>query len=156
MIKQEWTIFYANARGISSKKTSIIDILGELNPQIALFAETMLNTQNGFKIDGYTFCGKSRPKKACGGVGILVKNEFKHLVTPHETAGDIELLWVSIKRDKEKPIYVGVYYGKQESRNNRNEMLEEMDKLSCEIHDKKNEGEVLKTICIFMMESTVQ
>ena len=142
ILKQKWVLFYANARGISSKKTSIIEIMGELNPQIALFAETMLNTQNGFSIEGYTFCGKSRPKKACGGVGILVKNEFKHLITPHETAGDIELIWVSIKRKEKKPIYVGVYYGKQETRT-RNDMLEEMDILSREIHDKKNEGEVI-------------
>ena len=141
--KKNWTIFYANARGISSKKTSIIDILGELEPQIALFAETMLSAQNGFKIEGYSFCGKTRPKKACGGVGILVRNDLKHLITPHETNGDLELMWVSIKRNGNKPIYVGIYYGKQESRNNRNDMLIEMDKLSSEIQNKKNEGEVI-------------
>ena len=139
----KWTLFYANARGITSKKMSIIDILGELEPQIALFTETMLKTQNGFAIDGYTFCGKSRPKRACGGVGILVKNELKHLITPHETDGDIELMWVSIKRKGKKPVFVGVYYGKQESRNNRNDMLTEMDLLSSAIQQKKNEGEVI-------------
>ena len=141
--KEKWTLFYANARGISSKKMSLIDILGELKPQIALFTETMLNAKNGFQLEGYTFCGKSRAKRACGGVGILVKNELKHQITPHETDGDLELLWVSIKRKDRRPIFIGVYYGKQETRNNRNEMLLEMDKLSCEIHNKKNEGEVI-------------
>ena len=122
---------------------SIMDILGELKPQIALFAETMLKENNGFKIEGYTFCGKSRAKRACGGVGILVKDELKHVITPHETDGDLELMWVSIQRKGKKPIFVGVYYGKQETRNNRNEMLLEMDRLSSEVHSKKNEGEVI-------------
>ena len=141
--RQKWKLFYANARGLSSKKMSIIDILGELNPQIALFAETMLNANNGFKVEGYTFCGKSRSKKACGGVGILVKDELKHLITPHETDGDLELMWVSIRRKGSRPIFVGVYYGKQERGNNRNDMLIEMDRLSTEIQNKKNEGEVI-------------
>ena len=73
----------------------------------------------------------------------MVKNELKHIITPHETDGDLELMWVSIKRKRDKPIYVGVYYGKQESRNNRNDMLIEMDRLSSEIQNKKNEGEVI-------------
>ena len=73
----------------------------------------------------------------------MVKDEVKNMVTPHETTKDIELIWVSIKRKQQKPIFVGVYYGKQESRNNRNEMLDEMDKLSEEIQDKKNQGEIV-------------
>ena len=30
-----WTLFYANVRGIVSKKLSIINILGEMNPEHA-------------------------------------------------------------------------------------------------------------------------
>ena len=140
---QNWTLFYANARGITSKKTSIIEIFGEVKPQLGFFTETMLKCSNGFNIDGYTFCGRSRDKKSCGGVGILVSNEIQNVVTPHETLRDIELTWVSIRRRGLKPIFMGVYYGKQETRNTRNEMLIEMDKLSEEIHEKKNEGEVI-------------
>ena len=124
-------------RGINSKKLSLIDILGEIKPQLALFTETMLKSQCGFQIEGYTFIGRSREKKSSGGVGILVNDEIKDVITPHETTKDIELIWVSIKRKQQKPIFVGVYYGKQESRNNRNEMLDEMDKLSEKIQDKK-------------------
>ena len=43
-------LFYANARGLSSKKLSVIDILGELKPEIALFSETMLKSQNTFRM----------------------------------------------------------------------------------------------------------
>ena len=81
--------------------------------------------------------------KACGGVGILVHDDVKHIVTPHEAQRDIELMWVSVIRKGQKPIFIGVYYGKQESRNNRNEMLLEMDKLSDEIQEKQNEDEVM-------------
>ena len=137
------TFFYANARGLKSKKLSLIDILGEIKPDISLFTETMLKSQNEMKIEGYTFFGKSRGKKTCGGVGILVRNDLKGYVTPHETRDNIELLWVSLRRDKNHPIFLGVYYGKQESRNSRDEMLAEMNILSTEIQEKNNEGEVV-------------
>ena len=140
---QNWTLFYANARGIKSKKISILEIFGDVKPQIGLFTETMLGCSNGFNLDGYTFCGRSRDKKSCGGVGILVSDEIRNVVTPHETLRDIELAWISIRRKTLKPIFIGVYYGKQESRNSRNEMLIEMDNLSEEIQEKKNEGEVI-------------
>ena len=140
---EKWVLFYANARGLNSKKLSLLDIFGELNPEIALFTETMLKSSGGFSHEGYTFFGKSRKKKACGGVGILVRNDCKPYLTPHETDGEIELIWVSLKRGNMKPIFIGVYYGKQETRNNRDEMLNEMHVLSTEIHDKLNDGEVL-------------
>ena len=103
----------------------------------------MLKGASSFNIDGYTFCGRGREKKACGGVGILVHNDVKHVVTPHEAQRDIELMWVSVRRNCQRPIFIGVYYGKQETRSNRNEMLSEMDKLSDEIQEKKDEGEVM-------------
>ena len=120
-----------------------MEILGEIKPQLALFTETMLKSQCGLQLDGFTFIGRSREKKSSGGVGILVNDEIKNVITPHETTKDIELIWVSVRRRQQKPIYIGVYYGKQESRNNRNEMLAEMDKLSDEIQEKKNQGEIV-------------
>ena len=119
-----------------------MEILGDIKPQLALFTETMLKANNGFQFEGYTFIGKSRESKACGGVGILVRDDVKNNISPHEASTNLEIIWVSIRRKQQKPIYVGVYYGKQESRNNRSEMLQEMDKLSQEIHEKMNEGEV--------------
>ena len=120
-----------------------MEILGELKPQIALFTETMLKNGSGFNMDNYTFFGKGREKKSCGGVGILIRNDIKHLITPHETQRDIEVIWISVRRKTQRPIHIGVYYGLQESRNTRNEMLLEMDKLSEEIQERKLEGEVV-------------
>ena len=121
----------------------MIDVLGELNPQIALFTETMLKSGSRFEIDGYTFCGRNRDTKSSGGVGILVNNEIKDVVTPHETQRDIEMVWVSVRRRARQPVFIGVYYGLQESRNSRNDMLMEMDRLGDEIQEKKEQGEVI-------------
>ena len=140
---QLWKLFYANARGITSKRTSMSDIFGEIQPEIALITETMLKSDTGFKFEGYSFFGKSRKNKSAGGVGILVKNDCKNIVTPHEVEKDIELAWISIQRKNTKPLFVGVYYGKQESRNNRDEMLKEMDEFGSEIHGKMTEGDVI-------------
>ena len=133
---QLWTFFYANCRGINSKKNSLTDVLGELNPQIALFTETKLSANVGFKLEGYTFCGKGGKSKNSGGVGILVRDDLKKVITPHEPLHDIEMFWVSIQRENKTPIFCGVYYGKQESSSN-DEMKQEMEKLCEEILDKK-------------------
>ena len=108
---ESWTVFYANARGLTSKRLSLIEVMGELNPQIALFTETMLKSGSKFEIDGYTFCGRNRDKKSSVGVGILVNNEIREVVTPHETQRDIEIVWVSVRRRCLKPAFIGVYYG---------------------------------------------
>ena len=143
LVTQPWKIFYANGRGITSKRTSMSEIFGEIKPEIALFTETMLKSDTGFRFEGYTFFGKSRKNKAAGGVGILVRNDCKTIVTPHEVEKCIELAWISIRRKNQKPLYLGVYYGKQESRNNRDEMLKEMDDLGNEIQEKISEGDVI-------------
>ena len=119
------------------------EIFGEIKPEIVFITETMLKSDTGFKFEGYSFFGKSRKNKSAGGVGILVKNDCKNIVTPHEVQRDIELAWISIQRKNTKPLFVGVYYGKQESRNNRDEMLKEMDEFGSEIHEKITEGEVI-------------
>ena len=119
------------------------DIFGEIEPEIALFTETMLKSDTGYNFEGYSFFGKSRKNKAAGGVGILVRNDCKNIVTPHEVEKNIELIWISIKRKNTKPLFIGVYYGKQESRNNRNEMLKEMDDLGSEIQEKTTEGDLI-------------
>ena len=128
---------------MNSKKLSILEIFGGLKPQIAFFTETMLKTANGIDIEGYTFFGRQRKNKSCGGVGIMVNNEIKTHVTPHETNRDIEICWISVQRKEARPIFMAVYYGRQETRNNREEMLKEMDNLAEEIREKMEEGEVI-------------
>ena len=112
------TILYANIRGLNSKKACLKNILSEVNPEIGLFCETLLGGNKGVNIDGYAFFGRARGKSAGGGVGICVRNDKKLLVSPHHTERDLEILWVSVVRQNERPLYVGVYYGLQESESN--------------------------------------
>ena len=102
-----------------------------------------MRTNTPFKIDGYSFFGQTRDEKSAGGVGILVRSNLKHCVSPHASNRNIEITWVSIKRKNQIPFFVGVYYGKQESRVNKEEIEEEMDTLMEEIMEMKNEGEVM-------------
>ena len=139
----QWTFFYANSRGLNSKRNSIIDIFTDVQPHLAFFTETMLSDAKGFKIEGYTFCGKCREKNSKGGVGILVRNDIKHVITPHEPMKNIEMYWISIQRKENETIFCGVYYGKQESGTSKEQISLEMECLSEEILEKKRHGEVL-------------
>ena len=49
-----WTIMYANVRGIKGKIMSIADVAEELNPEIILLTETHLRQNAGVRITGYT------------------------------------------------------------------------------------------------------
>ena len=141
--KEAWKFFYANSRGLQSKTNCIIELMAELKPHVALFTETNLKTNTAFKTQDYTFFGKTRNEKSSGGVGILVRNELKQCISPHTTNRNIEIAWISIKRRSLQPVYIGVYYGKQESRVNKDEIEEEMEQLMEEIMEIKNEGELM-------------
>ena len=57
---------YSNVRGIKSKKASLTEILNEQEPHVFLITETLLSTNNGTSIDGYTLYGKARSGKTGG------------------------------------------------------------------------------------------
>ena len=134
---------YANVRGIKGKIESLKDIAEDLNPEIILLTETHLKQNAGVRMTGYTFFGRPRTEGSGGGVGVMVKNEKKSMVAPHITTRELEITWVSITRDRTRPIYVGVYYGKQESKVTKAEIDYEIDLLIEEIQEKEREGEVL-------------
>ena len=96
----------------------------------------------GINFEGYTFFGRTRSEGNGGGVGILVKNELKTQVAPHSSSKDIEILWLSLRRSG-LLLFIGVYYGKQESRVPKAEIENEMDLLTEDILEKQSEGEVL-------------
>ena len=82
---------------------------------------------------------RAREGKAGGGVGIFVKNSIKQKVSPHYSDKDIEIVWISVHRENQRPLHIGVYYWKQENAN-QEEIREEMDKLSEEIQEMKTTG----------------
>ena len=130
-------------RGLQGKRSCIEDTLSEVKPDLFLIPETQLKNNVGVHFDGYNFFGRSRTDKSGGGVGILIKDEFSHCIAPHTSQREIEILWLSVRRKNKIPIYFGIYYGKQESRTNKEEIEYEMDLLNEEIMEIKNEGEVI-------------
>ena len=144
--KENWKLFYANIRGIKGKITSLKQVFHEVKPDIGLFTETLLSENSGVNVEGYSFFGRAREKNKGGGVGILVRKDKKMQVSPHHTLRNIEMMWVSINRINEKPLFVGVYYGKQESTVCNDEIQEEMDLLTEEILEISKDGEVI--ICM--------
>ena len=134
---------YANVRGLRGKKTCINETLQQHQPHIFLIAETQLRSNMSESFIGYTFFHRKREGKIGGGVGILVKNDFRHNIAPHISDRPIEIMWLSIFRNDDVPLLIGVYYGKQESRTSKNEIDREMTLLSGEIAEKQNDGEIL-------------
>ena len=78
------------------------------------------------------------------GVGewVFVLKIAKNNVAPHYSERPIEILWVSLARKHQKPLYFGVYYGVQESTSVES-VRTEMAHLAEEIAEMKNEGEVI-------------
>ena len=134
---------YANVRGLKGKKTSITEILQQHEPNIFLISETQLRSNMAETFAGYTFFHRKREGKIGGGVGILVKNDFRHNIAPHVSDRPIEVMWLSIFRKNDAPLIIGVYYGKQESRTTRDEIEREMMLLTEEIREMQRDGEIL-------------
>ena len=140
--KQKLKIMYANMRGIRSKMACLQSTLNEIDADVGLFCETFLTENKGLKLDGYTFFGNARTTGKGGGVGICVKNDKKSFISPHYSQRPLEIIWVSMVQPNGKPLFVGVYYGLQESVS-LSKIQEEMDNLSDEICQIQNEGDMI-------------
>jgi hypothetical protein len=86
---------------------------------------------------------ENQEKISGGGTGIFVRNDIKGSVAPHLSERNIELMWISIRRKSCDPFFIGCYYGKQESRCSKDEIIKEMENLSEELCEVRKEGEVL-------------
>ena len=129
-------------RGIKGKKTGITELLQQHQPHIFLIAETQLRSDLAVSFVGYTCFHRKREGKVGGGVGILVRNDFRYNIAPHISDRPIEIMWISVFRSGDVPLIIGIYYGKQESAS-RGEIDNEMILLTEEITEMKNEGEIL-------------
>ena len=108
-------IMYTNIRGLKGKRSSLIENLSAERPHFFLITETLLTTDSDIQIDGYIFFGRARSGKLGGGVAILVRSDIQNLVIPHISDREIEMIWVSFRQKKNVPVFIGCYYGKQES-----------------------------------------
>ena len=128
---------------MKGKRNSLTEILHDHDPHLYLITETQLKSNVGMQIEGYTFYGRKREGKNGGGVGILVRNDVKNKTSPHVSDRNIEIMWISIQRKTGRPLMIGVYYGQQESRTNKDEIELEMSLLREEISEMKMEGDIL-------------
>ena len=135
---ETWKILYTNIRGYKGKKNSLINILNDTQPHMFLLTETQMRANVNEKIGGYTLFSRTRKEKNGGGVAILVRDDIKNIVTPHIPNRNIELIWTFIQRKKKRPLFIGSYYGKQETRTSKNEIERELQLLSEEIEEKSH------------------
>ena len=127
---------------LKGKISSLTEIIHEHDPHIFLLTETQLRSNTGLNIKGLTMYSRIRNNGQGGGVAILVKNEILKYVAPHISDKDAELMWVSIRQKQQIPIFVGAYYGKQESRTSKEDIEREMYLLQEEINEMNEEGEI--------------
>ena len=100
-------------------------ILFETEPDIAAFVETNLKTQEKIAVSGYTWVGKNRQHKEEGGVGYFIKNSIKNSCTVEsDNNTTTEILWIKLKLKGQENLFIGVLYGKQESKHCRKELEE--------------------------------
>ena len=118
-------------------------ILSENSPQVFLVTETQLRSNTGINLEGYVFFGRKREGRIGGGVAALVRNDIRSNITAHLSDRNIEMLWIGVQRKNTQPLFLGVYYGRQETRTSKDEINREMLTLKEEIIEKQNEGEIL-------------
>ena len=138
-----WKIMYANIRGLKGKRSSLIEHLNSEKPHLFLLTETLLPTNSNIELDGYTTFCRARDNGKGGGIAILVRHDINNIVIAHTSDRPIELMWVSVRRRGKPPLFIGCYYGKQETRCNKEKIDEEMFYLSEEIEEYSNEGDII-------------
>ena len=75
---------------------------------------------------GYKWVGKIRQERDGGGVGILMKDTLINGITIEPiTAKNIELLLLKLNLNNSEYLIIMMYYGKQESRTNKEEAVAE-------------------------------
>ena len=113
--KNDLLIMYNNIRGLKGKMNSLNALLNENCPHIFLLTETQLRSNNGINIPGYVFHSRKREEKVGGGVAILVRDDIRSNTFVHQSQRNLEIVWISLRRQKKCPLMIGCYYGKQES-----------------------------------------
>ena len=110
-----WKVMYTNIRGLKGKRSSLIEHLNSEKPHLFLLTETLLPSNSNIELEGYTTFCRARDNQKGGGIAILVRDDVTNTVIAHISERPIELMWVSIRRRGKPPLFVGCYYGKQET-----------------------------------------
>jgi exonuclease III len=133
-------LFYANARGIRGKLTSLKIALKETKTDIALLNETHLKPTEKINIPGYVTVTKNREGKGWGGLAILVKGDLASNVSIIQGPVEEEHIWARV--DTQPPTFICCFYGKQEC-DPEDQVQAGMDALSRDINQLKQQGEIV-------------
>ena len=137
-------ILYANANGIGDKIKSLQSAAQLYGAHVIAVTETK---QIPPKMEGFgNWISKERKKRGGGGVAITARNDLYSKiseVTDIEN-GDLDVVWVELQKNQKEKIYIGTYYGKQETEK-REEIENEYEMLNTQINMLKSKGELILT-----------
>ena len=83
------TIYTINIRGIKSKKSSLVDVLKEVQPEVISISGTHLENKEHLEIPGYYLVRHDRNNDE-GGLFLAVKEQYKNITTEVSRTNDIE------------------------------------------------------------------
>ena len=137
-------LLYANTNGVLGKIDSLITAARTTEAHIICLAETKLG-QTPPDIPKYTWKSNHYRKTETGGggVGILVREDIKHLIEPVDEElenHDQEIAWVKLKQRTN--IYIGIFYGPQEKCSNE-EAQRQYSQITSQINKLSRRGEVI-------------
>ena len=127
-----------NTRGMKSKMDSVRNILEEIKPEIAGFAETMLGENDQIEIEGYKVIRNDRNNEG-GGILFAVKREFDGVtVEVNRENKTEESLWILLgSRDK---VRIGLVYAPQESRTQKKQLEAMYGRIKKEVQSESKQG----------------
>ena len=137
-------ILYANINGIKDKINSL-ELAAQLyGAHIIAVVETK---QIPPRLDGYgIWKSKERKNRGGGGVAITARNDIcsKISIVQNLEDDDQDVVWVELRKNQKEKVFIGTYYGKQESAN-RDEVEKEYDQLNTQINMLAPKGEIILT-----------
>ena len=102
--------------------------------------ETNLKQNENIVVKGYKWVGKIREERNGGGNGILITDTLINDITIEPiTAKNIEVLLLKLNLNNSEYLVIMIYYGKQESRTNKEEAIAEFKNIEIIIECQQNQ-----------------
>ena len=113
---KEVSIFLNNINGFTSKKTSLINIIDQIAPNILCLVETKVIKDKVYEVPNYDNIVKRNIKKGKGGMMVAVRNGTSNSVKDTTTSSNENILSVEVKLH-ETALRIILCYGPQEDEN---------------------------------------
>lgn len=143
--KMTLNILYMNADGVNNKLESIEAAAQATDTHIIAVTETKLKSKPN-KINGYQWKFKPRKNRDGGGVAIAIREDIWKQTREVKLLEDQnqEILWIELNMKNKRKVFIGTYYGKQESQTK--EVIErEFSQILTQIISLKSQGDIILT-----------